>query len=87
MKTICFKESTISAYLCDDAEFVNINEENIIIGDPVRFIVLDMNSFNATLHEKIQAPNDWKGLKYFFDGSTWSLNSDYLKPPIALPAE
>jgi hypothetical protein len=79
MKTICFKESKISAYLFDDVE-VQVNQENIIVGDPVIFIVGDMNITNAILWENIQAPNDWYGGKYLFDGTNWTNNPDFKQP-------
>jgi len=80
MKTLCFSESTVSGFLFSDDQVVDVTPENTIVGNPVEFIVGVMNSNNSTLWEGVQAPTDWAGCKYLFNGSTWSLNPDYLDP-------
>ena len=77
MKTIIETSTNISKYLFEDDVSVDMTSEQIIVGDPPRFIIADMNSDNSTLYTDItNAPDDWTGCKYTFDGTTWILELD-----------
>lgn len=78
MKTIT--KENLSVYLFEDTETLAVTVETITVGDPVRFVVADCNSTNTVLHEGVTAPVDWVGGKYFFDGTDWTLNPDWVDP-------
>lgn len=83
MKTIVRQGSNISLYLLADSEDVSIQSDKTEIGNPVRLIVSDCNSSNATLIENVTEPSDWIGNKYVYttaDG--WELNSDFIAPEV-----
>jgi hypothetical protein len=80
VKTIVEKSTNLSKYLLDDAEVVVLNEDNIVVGDPVKFIIGDLNASTATVYESVTAPADWIGNKYTFDGTEWTLNPEWVDP-------
>ena len=80
MKTIVEISTSLSKYLLDDAEVVVLNEDNIVVGDPAKFIIADLNASTATIYEGVTAPADWVGNKYTFDGTDWTLNPDWVEP-------
>lgn len=81
MKTIVQNSSNLSKYLLEDDVTVTVSSDDITVGDPPRFIVADLNSENATVHENVtNAPSDWRGNKYLFDGSEWSQNPNWVDP-------
>lgn len=81
MKTIVENQTNISKYLLEDNVFVSIASDSITVGDPTQFIIDDMDNNNATLHIDItNAPEDWAGCKYTFDGSIWATNLDWADP-------
>ena len=85
MKTIVENATNLSKYLLDDAEIVVLNEDNIVVGDPPKFIIADLNASTATVYEGVTAPADWIGNKYTFDGTDWTLNPTWVDP--AAPIE
>jgi hypothetical protein len=53
------------------------------VGDPAQFIIGDLNSTTVTVTDNVtNAPDDWTGNKYFFDGTTWTLNPDWVDPTL-----
>lgn len=78
MKTLT--KNTLSLYLFDDTEKLAITEANITVGNPAKFIIGDCNSSNTVLYESVTVPEDWTGHKYFFDGTDWTLNPDWVDP-------
>ena len=81
MKTIVEKSTGVSKYLFEDDETLIVTEDNITVGNPVRFRVHDLNSNNTTITENVtNAPSDWYGCKYTFDGTTWAANPDWVEP-------
>lgn len=79
MKTLT--RENLSLYLFDDSKSLTITDDNIVVGDPVEFIIGDCNSENTTLHENVvNSPSDWANCKYLFDGTTWTLNPDWVDP-------
>lgn len=81
MKTIVETATGLSKYLLDDSVTITANSDHIVVGDPTKFIVADLNSSNATITENVtNAPGDWAGNKYTFDGTTWTQNPDWVDP-------
>lgn len=82
MKTIIENATNLSKYLlADDVEIVS-NPDSIVVGNPAQFVVADLNSTNSTIYESVTAPSDWNGNKYFFDGTDWTLNPDWVDPAL-----
>jgi hypothetical protein len=83
MKTIVKTDSDTSLYLFDDEKEVNMQTNQINVGDPsnLDFIIGDLNSQNAVLYENVtNAPDDWFGGKYTFDGATWTAVPGWVNP-------
>ena len=81
MKNIVETSSGLSKYLLADDVNITVTAENITVGDPAQFIISDLNSTNVTVTDGVSdAPDDWAGDKYFFDGTTWTLNPDWVDP-------
>lgn len=78
MKTIVENATSLSKYLLDDAEVIVLNDDNIVVGDPAKFIIGDLNASTATVYESVTAPTDWIGNKYTFNGTDWTLNPDWI---------
>ena len=84
MKTITHNGSNISAYRFADDDEITATEINTVIPNTTefsnQFIIADMNTSNSTIHTGVTLPEDWDGGKYFFDGTTRSLNPDWSEP-------
>ena len=77
MKTIVRNSNNYSSYVFENDAEVTINSNNIVTPT---FIIADLNSSNATMHENVTQPDDWIGNKYTFDGTTWAANPDWTEP-------
>ena len=83
MKTIVETATGLSKYLLADDVAIVSNADNIVVGDPAKFIIGDLNSTTVTITENVtNSPEDWSGNKYFFDGTTWTLNPDWVDPTL-----
>ena len=83
MKTIVETSSGLSKYLLADDVAITATADNITVGVPAQFIIGDLNSTTVTVTDNvINAPDDWTGNKYFFDGTTWTLNPDWVDPTL-----
>lgn len=80
MKTLTRNSDGMSLYVFDDDMSVAMEASQVLIGDPLQLTIADCNSSNVTLHTGVSAPEDWAGHKYFFDGTTWTLNPDWVDP-------
>ena len=81
MKTIVETSTKLSKYLLADDVTITATANYITVGDPAKFIIADLNSGNTTITENVtNAPSDWIGNKYKFDGTTWSANPDWVDP-------
>jgi len=81
MKTIVETSSNLSKYLLADDVDITATATEITVGDPAQFIIADLNSTTVTITDNVtNAPDDWTGNKYFFDGTTWSANPDWVDP-------
>jgi len=83
MKTIVETSTKLSKYLLADDVAITATADNITVGDPAQFIIGDLNSTTVTITDNVtNAPDDWTGNKYFLDGTTWSLNPDWVDPTL-----
>ena len=81
MKTIVETSTGLSKYLLADDVTITATSDNITVGDPAQFIIADLNSGNTTITENVtNAPSDWTGNKYTFNGTTWTANPDWVDP-------
>lgn len=81
MKTIVETSSGLSKYLLGDNVALTSTATEITVGDPAQFIIADLNSGTVTVTENVSnAPADWTGNKYRFDGSAWAANPDWVEP-------
>jgi hypothetical protein len=81
MKTIVETSSNLSKYLLADDVDITATATEITVGDPAQFIIADLNSTTVTITDNVtNAPDDWTGNKYFFDGTTWTANPDWVDP-------
>jgi len=81
MKTIVETSTGLSKYLLADDVVITATADNITVGDPAQFIIADLNSGNTTITENVtNAPSDWTGNKYTFNGTTWAANPDWVEP-------
>jgi hypothetical protein len=83
MKTIVETSSGLSKYLLADDVTVVSNSDMIHVGDPIEFSIGDLNSTTATITDGVtNAPADWVGNRYTFDGTTWTANPDWVDPTL-----
>ena len=81
MKTIVETSTGLSKYLLADDVTITATANDITVGDPAQFIIADLNSGNTTITENVtNAPSDWTGNKYTFNGTTWTANPDWVDP-------
>jgi len=81
MKTIVETSTKLSKYLFADDVVITATATEITVGDPAQFIIADLNSTTVTITDNVtNAPEDWTGNKYFFDGTTWTANPDWVDP-------
>ena len=75
MKTIVSLDTDVSLYVFDDNTTVDIQDSQVLIGDPVTLCVADCNSYNVVLFENVTPPADWYGHKYLYTvDNGWVLN-------------
>jgi len=83
MKTIVETSSGLSKYLLADDVTITATADNITVGDPAQFIIGDLNSTTVTVTDGVtNAPENWTGNRYFFDGTSWTANSDWVDPTL-----
>jgi len=83
MKTIVETSSGLSKYLLADDVTITATADNITVGDPAQFIIGDLNSTTVTVTDNVtNAPDNWTGNRYTFDGTTWTANSDWVDPTL-----
>ena len=79
MKTIVETGTNLSKYVFDDAAELTVSGDNIATP---QFIIGDLNSDNAVVHDGVTPPEDWVGNKYTFDGASWAVNLDWSEPVV-----
>jgi hypothetical protein len=81
MKTIVETSTGVCKYLLEDDVTITATATEITVGDPAQFIIGDMNTGNSTITENVtNAPDDWMGCKYTFDGTTWTIVEGWVDP-------
>jgi hypothetical protein len=82
MKTIIENFNKVSKYLFADDKAVSVEANCIKVGDisSFDFIILDLNSNNATLIENVSEPLDWCGCKYKYINDAWEVSPDWVEP-------
>tara|TARA_R110002126_G_scaffold239981_1_gene383253 strand:- start:113 stop:427 length:315 start_codon:yes stop_codon:yes gene_type:complete len=83
MKTLIDTTKNLSIFVFEDD--VVIEEENGILkindnGDV--FFLGDKNFQNTAIYTDVTVPQDWRACLYFYDGSLWSKNNDWVDPSI-----
>ena len=76
MQTITFNDTNKSAYIFEDGDTLTSNADRIVCP---ALIIGDMNSSNATIHTGVTPPEDWNWGNYLFDGTTWTVNPDWVE--------
>lgn len=81
MKVITETSTQLAKYALADDETIVSTADDLQIGNPVKFIVADLNSTTVTITDNVtNVPDDWTGNKYTFDGTTWTLNPNWVDP-------
>jgi len=81
MKVIAETSTKLAKYALTDDETIVSTADNLQIGNPIKFLVDDLNSTTVTITENVtNVPDDWIGNKYTFDGTTWTLNPNWVDP-------
>tara|TARA_R100001129_G_scaffold80454_1_gene54701 strand:+ start:173 stop:424 length:252 start_codon:yes stop_codon:yes gene_type:complete len=81
MKTIVETSTGLSKYLLADDVALAVTATEITVGNPAEFIIGDLNSSNTTITENVtNAPSDWMGCKYTFNGTTWTMVEGWVDP-------
>ena len=81
MKIIVETGSNLAKYAIADDVVVQSTADNITVGDPVEFTIVDLNDPTTTVYADVtNTPDDWTGNKYTFDGTTWAANADCVEP-------
>lgn len=77
MKTITLKADNRSILLVEDSVYVTVKADHVVKGEES---IYGISETNVDLHEGVTASEDWAASKYFFDGSDWTLNPDWVDP-------
>ena len=81
MKTITINNTTdgdnLSAYIFEDGDTITSESDRVTCPD---LVILDLDSSTSTIHTGVTPPEDWVGWKYFFDGTTWTVNELWEEP-------
>ena len=81
MKTIVETSTGLSKYLLEDDVEISATPESITVGDPIQFTIADLNSETVTITDNVtNAPSDWAGNKYTFNGTKWTANPNWVDP-------
>jgi len=80
MNALIDKETNACVYIFSNDVVVKIQNDSTIVGDPVEFIIADMNLKNCKLIQNVEQPENYMGWKYLWINGSWQLNPDF-KPP------
>lgn len=79
MKTLVKLPTNESLYLIANETYIYADDNKTIIGNPLEYSILDCNNKNTIVYTNVTPPEDWVGCKYFYDGTTWTVNPDYIQ--------
>ena len=82
MKIVTRKESNMSLFVLNDDEVLSWSDQGMVIGEPAWLIVPDCPQESVTVYTGVDAPADWIGSKFLFDGSAWSIDPNWEPPKI-----
>jgi len=78
MKTVTLNQDNRSIILEENAVTVTVKSDHVARGDER---IYGIHSGNVKLHTKVtNAPSDWAPSKYFYDGSSWTQNPNWVDP-------
>ena len=78
MKTIIKNDTNLSIYYLEDSHEVVLNDDGLWIGSGEhKSRISNRTSEDTTLHTNVPTLTDWYGGKYLYNGTAWSLNSEY----------
>lgn len=81
MKIIVETETKLAKYAIADDVTVESTADNITVGDPVQFVIADLNDTTTTVYADVtNTPDDFVGNKYKYSGTKWTANADYVEP-------
>ena len=77
MKTLIDSDK-MSRFLWEDSVVITQDSSTTTVGDPVEYIVSDVNSSNSTIIENVpDVPSDWFGCKYIYDNG-WKITTQQM---------
>ena len=81
-KAIVFNEDNRCPFVLDDSVTITSAADSIQVRNNGGhdYDIGDMNSSNATVHQGVTAPADWKGNRYTYDGTTWTEIAGWVDP-------
>ncbi len=74
MKTLINKTTKTALYLWEDSEFIELKEDLIVVGSPVKYHIGDLSSSTAELIENVVDPTDFMCSKYKYIDGQWVNN-------------
>lgn len=77
MKTVTLKSDNRSILIAQDTDVVSV-ESNHVKRNEER--IYGIGADTVTLYEGVTAPADWSSSKYFFNGTEWTQNPDWVDP-------
>lgn len=81
MKIIVETETNLAKYAIDDDVSIESTATNITVGNPIQFTIADLNDTTTTVYADVtNTPDDYVGNKYFYDGSKWTANPNWVEP-------
>jgi len=88
MKVLTRSTDNVALHKFADDESVQEINGMLHIGNPVSQIIADCNFGNCTLHENVSSvPEDFMGLKYIYDGNSFSIDESFVTMMNALAEE
>lgn len=75
MKTLVRNDTNVSLYIFPDSKTVTVEEDKVVVGDPVEFHIGDCSSSNVTLFEGVTDPGTWTAWGYCYtEADGWTIN-------------
>jgi len=75
MKAIITNNNLVKYVFNGDVN-IDVQSDKIVVNG--EHIILDMNITNSYVLDSITPPEDYVGGKYYFNDSTWIINSEYI---------
>ena len=77
MKTVILNSDKRSIILVEDSVSITIHTNHIKKNNE---FIYGLYKDKVSLYENVEAPEDWRAGKYTYDGTSWSLNSNWVDP-------